>query len=121
MEQHGPHLFHLRLQLQLIKPSLLIAIAYKWRSKSKKGKQLLPLETPVGLLVQLRFEASARTSSAFCLVVIELDVGAMDPGRSFVAVKQNGEGCAAGLVAGERDHCSSSNSNLWAARGAQFV
>jgi hypothetical protein len=45
----------------------------------------------VGLLAQLRFEASARTSSAFYLGVIELDVGGMDPSRSFVAIKQNTE------------------------------
>jgi hypothetical protein len=89
------------------------------RSTPKSEKQLLPLKTPVGLLAQVRLEASARTSFVFCLGVIELDVGAMECSRSFVAIKQNAEGRAAASAAGQRDYYSSANSNLGAARCAQ--
>jgi hypothetical protein len=45
----------------------------------------------------------------------------MERGRSFVAIKQNAEGCAAASTAGERDYYSSANLYLWATRGNQFV
>jgi hypothetical protein len=75
----------------------------------------------VGLLAQVRLEASARTSFVFCLGVIELDVGAMECSRSFVAIKQNAERCAATSATGVNDYYPSANSDLWATRGTQFV
>jgi len=74
----------------------------------------------VGLLVQLRFEANAKASFALRLL-IKFDMGAMERGRSFVAIKQNAEGCAAASVAGVSDYYPSSNLYLWASRGTQFV
>jgi hypothetical protein len=38
-----------------------------------------------------------------CLVVIAFQVGAMDGCRSFIAIKQNADGCGAVSAAGERD------------------
>jgi hypothetical protein len=51
----------------------------------------------VALSAQLRFEANAKASFALRLL-IKFDIGAMERGRSFVAIKQNAEGCAAASV-----------------------
>jgi len=59
----------------------------------------------VALSAQLRFEANAKASFALRLL-IKFDIGAMEPGRSFVAIKQNVEACAAASVAGEGDYYS---------------
>jgi hypothetical protein len=60
-----------------------------------------------------REASSVRTSFVFCLGVIELDVGAMERGRPFVAIKQNSKRCAAS-PAGDRDYYSRASFNLWA-------
>jgi hypothetical protein len=73
-------------------------------------KASLPLKTPAALSAQLRFEANAKASLALRLL-IKFDIGPMERGRSFVAIKQNAERCAAAPVAG-RDYYSSANSNL---------
>jgi hypothetical protein len=81
---------------------------------------LFPLRSPAALSAQLRFEANAKASFALRLL-IRFDIGAMERGQSFVAIKQNAEGCAAASTAGERDYYSSANLYLWATRGNQFV
>jgi hypothetical protein len=52
--------------------------------------------------------------------VIELDIGAMNRGWSFIAIEQNADRRATSAVSRECDYCAAANPYLRAPRGAQF-
>src|SRR4029079_12912880 len=97
---------------------ILSASGYRSRPKRKSETRLLLPRTPAAPWARLPLAATARSS--FCLRFgIEFDIRAMEPGRSFVAIKHNADACTAGKR-GQGDD-TGVNFNLWAARGAQFA